>query len=72
MARYTIKNTIEAGFRATVRLNGAEVSNVLEADTLRGYVQRVQSGPDGRMTTINGTLITERLFGAVTVKLEKL
>ncbi|PWE32747.1 hypothetical protein DDZ14_08350 [Maritimibacter sp. 55A14] len=63
MPLYTVKNT--HGHRVTVRLDGREIKDVIEADTDAGYLIRLQPAKSGQRTPVR-----EKLVGRVEVEVE--
>lgn len=70
MPLYTVKNTMKAvpPVLVDVWLDGAAISEVLEANTDEGYVVRIKRDESGRLVVAGGKWATERIEGVVTVK----
>lgn len=64
--KYTLDNTVFAGVRLEVELNGSPVTDWLECDDEAGYVIKYRR-LRGKLLHNDGELILERLTGAVEV-----
>jgi hypothetical protein len=64
LTHYTSDNPTHIG--TVVFLDGTEVQDVIECDTIDGWVLRMMRNDDGNTYAINGNAATEKVFGKVT------
>lgn len=69
-AHLTVENTVEAGLRVLIFLDGEEVEDCVEAHTEEGWLIRAKKNAAGNIYVENDEIVTERLTGVVTAVVE--